>query len=415
MRKRYFKVCLMIVVMAGCIFPATVAGGESVDQSAKNDFPDVPPTHWAYEAIRTGVELGYIKGFPDGTFRPDDPVTAAQFIKMAFMSLTDDSRGFVFWSEKYLNMVPDWRRVHLVQDTANFEDGTPWYKNYIETAKNNAFIHDEFDGRFEEPITREQAAKFISKLDAVFRGHHVREYSMLAGTQLFRDFDQIDFYLQEYVGDVGLRGIMIGSNGYFNPKGKITRAEAAKICLMLMDDSKRTKVDVNLDGVPYSIVSNPGYGSMVFIFANEEMKKVYDEMRRRQKDYPGATSANVATLGYFENEELRDEDFRALYFWDIENWKVRYDLGIGFSGNVYGVGVATAEGRLERASGEIQYFLSLLFENEAESVYRLIESVVHNARNGVNDTVEKTMEGRHILIVSHGDALNIGISAYRDK
>jgi len=200
MRKRYFKVCLMIVVMAGCIFPATVAGGESVDQSAKNDFPDVPPTHWAYEAIRTGVELGYIKGFPDGTFRPDDPVTAAQFIKMAFMSLTDDSRGFVFWSEKYLNMVPDWRRVHLVQDTANFEDGTPWYKNYIETAKNNAFIHDEFDGRFEEPITREQAAKFISKLDAVFRGHHVREYSMLAGTQLFRDFDQIDFYLQEYVG-----------------------------------------------------------------------------------------------------------------------------------------------------------------------------------------------------------------------
>jgi len=335
MRKRYFKVCLMIVVMAGCIFPATVAGGESVDQSAKTDFPDVPPTHWAHEAIRTGVELGYIKGFPDGTFRPDDPVTAAQFIKMAFMSLTDDTMGFVWWSEKYLNMMPEWQRWSLNTNTTSFKEETPWYKNYVETAKNNEFIHNEFDGRYDDPITREQAAKFISKLDAKFRGHHVREYSMLAGTQLFKDFDQVDFYLQEYVGDVGLRGIMIGSNGYFNPKGKITRAEAAKICLMLMDDSKRTKVDVNLDGVPYSIVPNPGYGEMIMIFANEEMKRVYDEMRKRQKDYPGATSAEGGTLGYYENEELNEEDFKAFYFWDVESWKVRYDLSIGFSGNVY--------------------------------------------------------------------------------
>ena len=415
MLKRNYVVYVMFIMMAGFLFPVPAASGQSTDQQANTGFPDVPSTHWAYEAIQTGVERGYIKGFPDGTFRPNDPVTAAQFIKMAFMSLTDDSRGFVFWSEKYLNMVPDWRRARLVQDTANFEDGTPWYKNYIETAKNNAFIHDEFDGRFDEPITREQAAKFISKLDTIFRGHHVREYSMLAGAQLFKDFDQVDFYLQEYVGDVALRGIMIGNNGYFNPKGKITRAEAAKICLLLMDDSKRTKVNVSLEGMPYSIVPNPGYGTMILIFENEEMKRVYDEMRSRQKDYPGATDAEGGSLGYYENEELKYEDYRAFYFWDIENWKVRYDLSLGFSGNVYGMGVATAEGRLERASGEILHFLSLIFEKEADSVYRLIESVVLKARQGVNETVEKTVEGRQILIVSHGDALNISISAYRDK
>ncbi|OUM98934.1 MAG: hypothetical protein BAA02_09060 [Paenibacillaceae bacterium ZCTH02-B3] len=415
MLKRNFKLCLMIFVMAGCLFPATMASGEPSDQPVKAGFPDVPPTHWAYEAIQTGVELGYIKGFPDGTFRPNDPVTAAQFIKMAFMSLTDDAMGFVWWSEKYLDMVPEWNRRWLNNKTTNFEEGTPWYKNYIDTAKNNAFIHDEFDGRFDAPITREQAAKFISKLDAIFRGHHIREYSMLVGAQLFKDFDQVDLYLQEYVGDVALRGIMIGSKGYFNPKGRVTRAEAAKICLLLMDDSKRAKINVNLEGVPYSIVPNPGYGTMVMIFANEEMKSVYDEMRSRQKDYPGATDADGGTLGYFENEELRDEEFRAFYFMDIENWKVRYDLSLGFSGNVYGMGVATAEGRLERASREIRHFLSLIFEKEADSVYRLIESAVLNARQGINEMVEKTVESRQIVIVSHGDALNIGISAYRDK
>jgi len=415
MLKRNYMVYVMFIMMAGFLFPVPAASGQSTDQHANTGFPDVPSTHWAYEAIQTGVERGYIKGFPDGTFRPNDPVTAAQFIKMAFMSLTDDSRGFVFWSEKYLNMVPDWRRARLVQDTANFEDGTPWYKNYIETAKNNAFIHDEFDGRFDEPITREQAAKFISKLDTIFRGHHVREYSMLAGAQLFKDFDQVDFYLQEYVGDVALRGIMIGNNGYFNPKGRITRAEAAKICVLLFDDVKRTEVNVNLDGVPYSIVNSPGYGSMVFIFSNEEMKSVHDEMRSRQKDYPGTTDAETGSLYYYENETLKEEDFRSFYFMDIENWKVRVDFSLGFSGNVYGMGVATAEGRMERASKEIRHFLSLIFENEADSVYRLIESVVLKARQGVNETVEKTVEGRQILIVSHGDALNISISAYRDK
>ena len=415
MKKRSLILCLVFIVLAGGLVPASIASGQSDGQPNKTRFPDVPPTHWAYEAIQTGVERGYIKGFPDGTFRPNDPVTAAQFIKMALVSLTDDSRGFVFWSEKYLNMVPEWYRIQLVQDTANFEEGTPWYKNYIETAKNNGFIHNEFDGRFEEPITREQAAKFISNLDTTFRGQHIREYAMLAGAQMFKDFDQVDFYLQEYVGDVALRGIMIGYNGYFNPKGTITRAEAAKICLLLMDDSKRAKVNVNLEGVPYSIVPNPGYGTLLFIFANEEMKKVYDEMRSRLEDYPGSASAEIATLVYFENEQLNEESFRAFYFMDVENWKVTFDLKIGFSGNAYGMSVATAGGRLERASGEIKHFLSLIFEKEAESVYRLIESVVLKARRGENETVERTVEGRQIVIVSHGETVNIGISAYRDK
>jgi len=40
---------------------------------------------------------------------------------------------------------------------------------------------------------------------------------------------------------------MIGNNGYFNPKGKITRAEAAKICVLLFDDVKRTEVNVKLE------------------------------------------------------------------------------------------------------------------------------------------------------------------------
>src|SRR5690606_11279631 len=104
------------------------------------------------------------------------------------------------------------------------------------------------------------------------------------------------------------------------------------------------------DGVPYSIVPNPGYGEMVMIFANEEMKRVYDDMRKRQKNYPGSTSAEGGTLGYYENDDLNEEDFKVFYFWDVENWKVRYDLSIGFSGNMYSFCVGTSRGRMEGTS-----------------------------------------------------------------
>ncbi|MFZ5814544.1 MAG: S-layer homology domain-containing protein [Bacillota bacterium] len=38
--------------------------------------------HWARAQIQAGVADGYIHGFPDGTFRPDQPVTRAEFFKL---------------------------------------------------------------------------------------------------------------------------------------------------------------------------------------------------------------------------------------------------------------------------------------------------------------------------------------------
>lgn len=46
-------------------------------------FPDVPPDHWAAEEIDKAVERDFFDGYPDGTFRPDEPVTRAQLAKVA--------------------------------------------------------------------------------------------------------------------------------------------------------------------------------------------------------------------------------------------------------------------------------------------------------------------------------------------
>lgn len=47
--------------------------------SASAQLRDVPPNHWAYQAIRELARLRILEGFPDGAFQPNRPVTRAEF------------------------------------------------------------------------------------------------------------------------------------------------------------------------------------------------------------------------------------------------------------------------------------------------------------------------------------------------
>ncbi len=50
-------------------------------------FDDVPQTHWANANIKTAYDLEIINGFDDGSFRPDQPVTYEQALKMVVCTL----------------------------------------------------------------------------------------------------------------------------------------------------------------------------------------------------------------------------------------------------------------------------------------------------------------------------------------
>lgn len=50
--------------------------------SAQTTFNDVPTNYWAQTFIQELASRDIIKGFPDGGFRPNDPVTRAQFAAM---------------------------------------------------------------------------------------------------------------------------------------------------------------------------------------------------------------------------------------------------------------------------------------------------------------------------------------------
>lgn len=64
--------CLLLAALiAGVVLPGAARG-------ATPDFNDIGQ-HWAREDINKFTAKGYIKGYPDGTFRPEQPVTRAEF------------------------------------------------------------------------------------------------------------------------------------------------------------------------------------------------------------------------------------------------------------------------------------------------------------------------------------------------
>ncbi|MXZ97746.1 MAG: S-layer homology domain-containing protein [Acidimicrobiaceae bacterium] len=63
------------VAVIACVVAAVVAvpGSTAIAQSQR--FPDVPPDHYAFEAIEWAAEAGVAAGYTDGTFKPQQPLS----------------------------------------------------------------------------------------------------------------------------------------------------------------------------------------------------------------------------------------------------------------------------------------------------------------------------------------------------
>lgn len=114
------------------------------DKTYSNTFSDVPKGYWAANYIGYMQQFGIITGYSDGNFRPDAPVTRAEFAAIAsrFEKLTEGSKSFAD--------VPD----------------TYWAARYINFAATRGWVTGYSDGTFkpENPITRAEVAAVTCRL-----------------------------------------------------------------------------------------------------------------------------------------------------------------------------------------------------------------------------------------------------------
>ena len=172
-------------------------------QDNKINFTDVGKDYWAYSQIESFVEKGYIDGYGDGTFRPQDPIKRNEFVKIfnRVFGLTEKS-GIVF------------------DDTKD-----NWAKDEIDIAVTNGVAQGVGDNKFEpeQYITREAAAKMLANYMNIEDKNHDK-------INKFSDYNQIsDWARDAFEGNLEKGYIQGTDEGKLAPKSNITRAEVVTI------------------------------------------------------------------------------------------------------------------------------------------------------------------------------------------
>jgi hypothetical protein len=136
----------------------TYSGGEAA-------FSDVKSDAWYAAAVSALREMGLLKGNPDGTFRPDAPVTRAEFASMLvrFEPQTDAGKEKTF------------------SDLSGC-----WARAEIESAASCGWVRGFADGSFrpDTPLTRAEAAAMLNRAENRRPGSKA---DLLAGMKTFPD------------------------------------------------------------------------------------------------------------------------------------------------------------------------------------------------------------------------------------
>ena len=178
-------------------------------------FTDVPAKHWAAEYIQKAALLGFMKGYPDGSFKPEQSLTRAQATSLIVRALKLETQ-----------------EVAPFEDIASYAAET---KSEIAAGYKYGIIKGD-NGKFKpsEKVTRAQLALMIERAYAFKTG---KKYT---ATKI-APFSDIAAYDKETINAILMLfelQVVSGSDGKFKPADPTTRAHAAKIFTNFMSGLK---------------------------------------------------------------------------------------------------------------------------------------------------------------------------------
>lgn len=202
---RFMNKPLMLVLCILMVFSAFVP---VLGASPANDYA----SHWAKDTIQSAITTGLAQGYPDGTFKPDNAVTRAEFFAMV-------NNAFKFTGTS--------------GTTYTDVSGSAWYAPVISKAKAAGYISGYADGGIhpDASISRQETAVIVRSLNAL-----TPQSTVLA----FNDASAVADWSKQAVIAAFEARIMVGyPNGSFKPDAQITRAEALVVlqnCIKYKND-----------------------------------------------------------------------------------------------------------------------------------------------------------------------------------
>jgi endoglucanase len=204
------SIYLFITLFLACLFTMPLASSNFEDARG----------HWAENHIAESQKRGWIHGFEDGTFRPDNNITRREIA--AFISGMN---------------------LQKQRETVKFSDvaeGT-WYATHVQNAYVSGLINGYEDGMFrpESNATRAEAVKIISTAMGL---EDVGEVNFT-----FVDIHEIPEWIKADLANLVKKGMMHGfGDNTIRMGNQITRAEWVKMWIDVYSRIDNTTIEQNI-------------------------------------------------------------------------------------------------------------------------------------------------------------------------
>ena len=186
-------------------------------------FKDITNKHWAKTYIEQCADLGFINGFPDGTFKPNAPIRFTELVKMLSNFLNVSEADMQKAESEYgptLNSLKptSWVRPYLLKCLS---------KNVIDV---NLLNNAAKSGT--PSMIKDKAQYPFSRSDTTMLFCRAMGLDPVATNLTYKDTEKIKPSVIPYIGalqKVGVLNPQGDENGNFRPTDPLSRAEVAKM------------------------------------------------------------------------------------------------------------------------------------------------------------------------------------------
>ena len=189
---------------------------QTFERIQKYRFTDVPPQFWAYNSITKMTKEGFMSGYKNGTFKPNDPLSREEAASL------------------FSKMIGEPPSIMLA---SSFTDITSdrWSSLAIESVARANIISGYGDKTYrpEQYMSRQEFAVVADKY-LHYQGYRTEDPTALDNIH-FSDQKFIAPWAQSSVRELALFGfINYSTTGLFNPEKYVTRSEAAEITYRML-------------------------------------------------------------------------------------------------------------------------------------------------------------------------------------
>lgn len=211
--KKFLTKALTLAVIFGISSMATFA----------KEYKDLPKNHWAYKQIQLLTDFDVVVGYPDGLYRPEQPVTRAEFSSMVVKAFNQEKAP--------------------ITNPVKFKDFTEkdWFYGVVQRAVMFDLLKGYPNGNFNPRGTVARGHVISTIVNALTTETISNQKAKDILENSYDDYDQIPDWLIIAAGKAEILGMVVkapGEDNYINAQRPATRAELAAFLVKMLEQAK---------------------------------------------------------------------------------------------------------------------------------------------------------------------------------